>query len=65
MNWGNLKYMLNQMTPAQLEEPALVYHAHYDRLFPVGACDHMRNLSTKKRSGDPIALFMEREPVND
>lgn len=64
MNLGNLKWLLNQLTPEQLEAPALVYHAHFDRLYTVSAMDHMRNLS-KNRRNDPIALCLEQEPISD
>jgi hypothetical protein len=64
MNWGNLKWQLNQLTPEQLNEDALVYHPHFDRVFEIGAMDDLQNF---RSSGDKklLVLGLKNEPKHD
>lgn len=42
--WRDILFALNQLPPADLEKPAMVYNAKFDRLFPVSAFDHLDTL---------------------
>ena len=62
MNWGNIKWLVEQMTPAELERPALVFHSYYGRLYEIDALDNLRNLSRDHGDNNPVVLSLSREP---
>ena len=62
MNLGRLKWLLEQLTPEQLAEPALVFSSYFGRLYEVKAFDHLQNL-TKEKKTNPLVLAISSEPL--
>lgn len=62
MNWGSLKWLLDNMTAEQLQEPARVYSPYFERVYEIQAMDNLTNVA-KNMKGDEIVIAMKAEPV--
>lgn len=62
MKWGNLKWYIEQMTPEQLEAPALVYSPYFGRLYPIEALDNLQNVA-KDQTRNDLVLSINATPT--
>lgn len=62
MNWGNIKWFLEQMSAEQLAEPALVYSPYFGRLYPIDALDNLQNVAADQARND-LVLSINATPT--
>lgn len=63
MKLKNVLHALQQMTPEQLENPALIYHPFYRRFFELQAYDAMKTISPDKAEDERVVFITTDRPV--
>lgn len=63
MKLKNLKHILDGLSEAELEQPALLYHPFYKRLFEVQAYEALGTICPEHGPDERLALITTERPV--
>ena len=54
ISWGRLKWFLDQMSPAQLQEPATAFSPFYGRVHLIDGIDNLQNIDPKALTNEVV-----------